>query len=268
MKHPSLYYIKYLILQDMDAVSINTHLKELGLPVMTKVILEDFNTFKTALIARTPRDFNMMDKDSAISISFLKKEEIYNLVYPNADVIACTRVLSCGQAKRDLILGLIGKLPMTELLRVVNIHNLDISEKTIIAFKHYYVNVSVLTVAEWSALIPTFASKDTEQFMATLQGGPAVAAYKLGLSKNATIRDTIQIAVDSIYSTIMEIRHWPASVDKVKMLAEIVGALSKAHDVMNSSDQELATVAKELRKFKMAKTQNKPVSLKVLSGGK
>lgn len=268
MKHPSHFYIKFLILQGCDKDQVNTYLKDMGLPPLHKVALDDFTKFRQDLLRKAPEDFNMYDDTHAPSVRFCKQEQIHGLVSQTEEVRGCLKILESGQAKRDVTLALIGRLPTKEVVEVCAQHGIDVTAKVLEALQHYYLNVPLLTIAEWATLIPTFAAKDTQQMMSTLEGGPSVAAYKLGLAKNATIKDTIQIAVDSIQATIMEIRHWPASMDKVKMLSDMVTALAKAHDVMNTSEQELASVAKELRGFKMARAATKPVPLKILTGGK
>jgi hypothetical protein len=101
-----------------------------------------------------------------------------------------------------------------------------------------------------------------------MNGGATVAAYRLGREVNVSIRDAVKEAVTGLYVSLQEIRHWSASPSKVKVLSDTVSALSKAHNVISTADAELASVAHELRQFKLARNQSKPASLNALTGGR
>lgn len=269
MKHPSQYFIRWLVVQGHAFEATNEQLKTNGLPEMPPRMEESFYALTDTIWGQLPKDLNLNDPKHKPSVDFLREQEIYNLAHPDKYSIFALRILECGPAKRDIILALLGRLKKSEIVIIANeVHELDINEKTVNAFAHYYFNVKLLTLTEWSQLMPSFAFQDTDQYLSALHGGPVVAAYRLNKAKNVSIRDTMQTAVEALYATLSEIRNWPATVDKVKILAETVGALSKAHMVMNTSDQELATVAKELKQFKISRNANKPISLQLLSGGK
>ena len=123
-------------------------------------------------------------------------------------------------------------------------------------------------MSDWQYILPCIQGVDAPSLNSTLTGGASAAAYRLGLDQNITIRDAVQEAVTAIYATLREIRAWPASPQKVKALSDAVSSLSKAHSVINTADQELASVAKELRQFKLEKSTAKTVSLKSLTKGR
>lgn len=268
MKHPSHYFIKWLIVQGHTFEPANAIMKDHGLPEMPDRLEDSFYKFTDEVWADLPADFTYVDPMHKPSSDFLKRQDIYNLAFPTKHTIAALRVLEYGPAKRDIVIALLGRIKKQEIISIANdVHGLDIDEKVIDALAHYYYNVKILTLSEWAQLMPSFAAQETDQYLSALNGGPVVAAYRLNRAKNVTIRETMQTAVDALFATLSEIRNWPATTDKVKILAETVGALAKAHTVMNTSDQELATIAKELKQFKLARNATKPVSLQVLSGG-
>jgi hypothetical protein len=109
------------------------------------------------------------------------------------------------------------------------------------------------------------SGNDATGYEACLVGGASVASYRIGIEQNVTIREVVKEAVTALYVSLQEIKHWPASSSKIKVLSDTVSALAKAHVVINTADQELAAVAAELRQFKLAKNNNKPIPLAVLT---
>ena len=144
---------------------------------------------------------------------------------------------------------------------------MDISTETVKAFKHYYFDVDRMSIDDWSPLLESMPGSDPSYYASALDGGATVAAYRLGRELNVSIRDAVKEAVTGLYVSLHEIRHWSASPSKVKVLSDTVSALSKAHNVISTADAELASVAHELRQFKLARNNTKPAALNALTGG-
>lgn len=263
MRHPSERFIKSLIVREKTNDEIQDLLIECGLP---PIVQEHRDAYLTHLSNEMdiPKD---LDLYNASGVKYLKEQDIYYLVHPDAMVASCTRVLDCAAARRDIFVSLLGRMPTEDVADHLNdTFDLEITDQTIRALGHYYFDVNLLSYDEWAALLPTIPNGTQEYYESVLHGGAAVAAYRLGKEQHISVREAIQSAIAGLYVSLQEVKHWPASPMKIKVLSDTVSALAKAHNVITTADAELASVAQELRQFKLAKNAKRPVSLKMLAG--
>lgn len=263
MRHPSELFIKsllYLGKQDNEILDI---LKSYSLPT----IPEDSVTTYLYELLESLGDIPKFtyDKDNS---DYLKEHKIYYLIHPDSVISACTRILDVQTIKRDVYVSLLGRVSPEDLsLHLLDTYGLDVSEETIKAFRHYYFDVNKMSVDDWLPLFESLPGSDPTYYTSALDGGATVAAYRLGRELNVSIRDAVREAVTGLYVSLHEIRHWSASPSKVKVLSDTVSALAKAHNVISTADAELASVAHELRQFKLARNNTKPAALNALTGG-
>ena len=266
-EHPSRLFIKSLVFRGKSTGEISDILDSYSLPQLPDTMKHDYiSTLANELGGKTLA--SMTPSDSGYK-DFLKEQKIYYLMHPDSVLLACTRLLDAHSVKSDLYISLMGRIQEDDVVSYINrTYKLDVTVRILQVFKHYYFDVDLLTASDWSELIPTLSGVDAASMDATIVGGASAAAYRLGLDQNITIRDAVQEAVTAIYATLREIRVWPASPQKIKALSDAVASLSKAHSVINTADQELASVAKELKQFKLEKSSSKTVNLKTLTRGR
>jgi hypothetical protein len=266
MKHPSELFVKHLITLGFSDDDIKKTLKDFGLPP----ILDAYSTYLLDLRADLefgkPKCFTIADTSSD-SIDYLKKHKIYNLLHPDATILSCTQIFDSPQARRDVYMGILGRVEEFALVSHINKKfSLDISVRTLQVIKHYYFSSDSISSEDWAELFSNMpGGTDATGFESCLSGGASVASYRIGIEQNITIREVVKEAVTALYVSLQEIKHWPASSSKIKVLSDTVSALAKAHVVMNTADQELASVAAELKQFKLSRNTTKPVSLESLT---
>jgi hypothetical protein len=268
MRHPSELFIKHLILLKYDEDKIKELLDEHGLPPLLEEGHAGYiDTLTLDINSKMPAGFFIGDLSDS-SLKFLKDIKVYGLVHPDQTTLNCLAILDNPQARREMYLGLLGKISETELsAHMSRKFKLDcVSDRVVQVFSHYYFNCDLLAIHEWCELFEKMQSgNDATGYEACLVGGASVASYRIGIEQNITIREVVKEAVTALYVSLQEIKHWPASSSKIKVLSDTVSALAKAHVVINTADQELAAVAAELRQFKLAKNNNKPIPLAVLT---
>ena len=263
--HPSKLFIKYLIFSGKNLREVIDTLATYGLPAIPEEFqLELFNAYTAELENKIISSLKVGKELE----DFVVKHKINYLVHPDSVLTACTRILDNKSCKTDLYMALIGRVDSEETTEYLNAtYSLDISEATVKAFKHYYFDVDSMSHSDWVHILPVIDGADEPSMMSCLVGGASAAQYRLGMEQNVTIREAVQEAVTAIYATLREVRSWPATPQKVKVLADAVASLNKAHSVINTADQELASVAKELRQFKLDKSAERTISLKALTKG-
>jgi len=264
MRHPSELFIKSLLIRGKKDNDVASLLKEYGLPSIPEEEVDGYLDDLIASLGVIPT--NLYDEAAS---KWLKDNKVYYLVHPDSVVSACTRLLDNNAIKRDVYVSLLGRVSPDDLaLHLFDAYGIDISSETVKAFKHYYFDVDQMSVDDWAPLLESMPGSDPSYYMSALDGGATVAAYRLGRELNVSIRDAVKEAVTGLYVSLHEIRHWSASPSKVKVLSDTVSALSKAHGVISTADAELASVAHELRQFKLARNNTKPVALNALSEGR
>jgi len=265
--HPSRLFILSLVFRGKNNNQIDDILAEYGLPGIPEDFKFDYlDKLKEVIHSKTIEDF---DVTSSQYKDFIKEHKIYYLLHPDSVLSSCTKLLDHHSVKNDLYLALMGRLDLEDVVLFLNkVYKLESTVRMLQVFKHYYFDVDCLNASDWAHILPEIPGVDSASLSATLAGGASAAAYRLGLEQNITIREAVQEAVTAIYATLREIRSWPASPQKVKALSDAVSSLSKAHSVINTADQELASVAKELKQFKLEKSTAKTVSLNSLTLGR
>ena len=263
MRHPSELFIKSLLARGKKDDEIVSLLSRYGLPSIPEESIDEYLDKLSDSLGKIPSD--LFTEDATI---WLKDNMIYYLVHPDSVVAACTRLLDNNAIKRDVYVSILGRVSAEDLsLHLLDAYGMDISSETVKAFKHYYFDVDRMSVDDWSPILESMPGSDPSYYMSALDGGATVAAYRLGRELNVSIRDAVKEAVTGLYVSLHEIRHWSASPSKVKVLSDTVSALSKAHSVISTADAELASVAHELRQFKLARNNTKPAALNALTGG-
>ena len=265
IKHPSHLFITYLVFLGKSLREVIDTLAEYGLPAIPEEHQSEmYAHVQSTLGNKKLSDFNPgKDLDAVLS-----EHKISYLVHPDKVLTTCTKLLDNRSCKNDLYMSLIGRVGNDIIVEHINkTYDMDVTEATIKAFKHYYFDVDAMSHADWVHILPVITGSDEASMMSCLVGGATTAAYRLGMEQNVTIREAVQEAVTAIYATLREVRSWPATPQKVKVLADAVASLSKAHSVINTADQELASVAKELRQFKLDKSAERTISLKALTKG-
>lgn len=263
MRHPSELFIKSLIVRGKNDNEIIDILSEYGLPTIPEEHVTSYLDSLNDVLKPIPTD---LFSDEAGK--FLKEHKIYYLIHPDSVVAGCTRILDNHAIKRDVYVSLLGRVSPEDLsLHLLDSYGLDVNEETIKAFKHYYFSVDRMSIDDWEPLLTSLPGSDPSYYASAMDGGATVAAYRLGRELNVSIRDAVREAVTGLYVSLHEIRHWSASPSKVKVLSDTVSALAKAHNVISTADAELASVAHELRQFKLARNNTKPAALNALTGG-
>lgn len=263
-RHPSELFIKSLLARKLNTDKIIQTLSEFGLPSIPDEYADDYLDALDKAMGAPPAPLH----DEA-SHAWLREQQIYFLIHPDSVVAACTRLLDNNAVKRDVYVSLIGRVTSEDLSSHLQmIYDVDVSSETLRAFRHYYFDVDRMSVDDWAYVLQSMPGSDESYYESALNGGATVAAYRLGRELNISIRDAVKEAVTGLYVSLHEIRHWPASPSKVKVLSDTVGALAKAHNVISTADAELASVAHELRQFKLARNDTKPAALNALTGGR
>jgi hypothetical protein len=265
MRHPSERFIKSLLIQGKNDDEIKEAVSSYGLPPLTDAHTDYLVRLRLDVVPKIPNGYTgFQDADR----EFLKSEGIDGIIHPDAVSTGVLSILEMPFTRRDALLGILGRIDPEDLAEHIgNKLGTAINAAHINALKHYYYDIDMLSPDQWFDIFAAIPNEiESQLYHSCLVGGPIVAAYKLGLERHITVKDAVQEVVSALYTTLHEIKDWPASPAKVKLLSDTMGSLARAHSVLNTSDQELAAVASELRTFKLARSTTKPKPFALLSG--
>jgi hypothetical protein len=264
MRHPSEYFIKSLLVSSKSDEEIKSIVVEFGLPELTEEHTEYLMRLRAEVISELPQSYTGGREEDR---TFLQKLNIDGLIHPDSTIAQVSSLMQLPYVRRELFLGILGRVAPDTLAEHIT-HKFDQTATAthINAAKHYYFNVDIVSPDEWFEIFSRVTSEqESRGYYTCLMGGPVVASYRLGIERHVTLKEAVHEVVSAVYTTLHEIKEWPASPAKMKMLSETMGALSKAHMVLNTSDQELAAVASELKSFKLSRNTTRPIPLALLA---
>lgn len=261
MRHPSELLIVSLLVDNKSDDQVRNTVLEYGLPPITDEQLGYLADLRARVRVGRPAKF---DGSHAEDKKYLRTLQIERLYTPDALTLTALRYLSLPVLRRDIFMGLVGRVDTRDLCAHLSArHNIDLNADVLRTIRHYFYNVDHVGIHEWTRYLDE-EDPATAELLACAHGGPLSAAYRLGMERNVQIKDAVYAVVSAVQASVAEMRDWETSPAKVRALAEAMSTLARAHAVINTSDQELAAVAAELRQFKLARSLERPKPLALL----
>jgi len=262
MRHPSELFIVSLLVDQKSDAEVRRLVTAFGLPELSDELLGYLADLRATVIASRPMGFTGVRADDR---KFLRAINVDGLYHPDVYTTRALQILQRPALRRDVLLGIMGRIDLRDLAaHTASKHDMEIDTATLRALRHYYFNVDIVDPRDWAALLD---EEDPEAAMMTacLDGGPITAAYRIGLDRASNVKDAVYEIVAAVHATVHEVKNWKTSPEKVRVLADSMSTLARAHAVINTADQELAAVATELRQFKLSRSTERPLPLALLS---
>lgn len=262
MRHPSELFIVSLLVDQKSDTEVRRLVTAFGLPGLTDELLGYLADLRATVIASRPAGFTGARAEDR---KFLRAMNVDGLYHPDVFTTRALQILQRPALRRDVLLGIMGRVDLRDLTaHASNKHDVEIDTATLRALRHYYFNVDVVDPRDWAALLSE-DDPDTDTMTACLEGGPITAAYRIGLDRAANVKDAVYEIVAAVQATVHEVKNWKTTPEKVRVLADSMSTLARAHAVINTADQELAAVATELKQFKLSRSTDRPLPLALLS---
>jgi len=188
MRHPSEYYIKFLLANSwgdednqVDSTSVNETLKETGLPPISD---EVFDRIRSKF--EPPETFRFNAKNHKPTVDFMKEEKLYSYWVSNGDM---KRVFSDLLGDNNRLLQhrvhtmLMGFVPSDVIAeKVSRQYHLkeSITAGMIEHYRHYFWRVENLTEKEWMELLDGHPQYD--QYIAPLLCGDQQGLFRAGFN--------------------------------------------------------------------------------------
>lgn len=271
MRHPSEYFIKYLVTLDHPMADQNTwiasSLSHLGLPQLEPETSESYLSLIREEMEEGKPNPLKPDKEQKHrpSLKYLKDKKIYSLYNPDTySKEATADILGNMQVRPMVETMLLGRVPHKEIARKVNEKfGMFLRAESVAAYEHYYWNVNLLTVDDWVRLFE--GSKKAGTVESIIQGGRGVALFRLGYPVDVDAKDVLQQTLETLYFDLQDWKTQPRSIEKTKALNMIAKAVTLLDEQLSQAESAIKDSLKAFEKFRIDQLSEKPRSIKQLA---
>lgn len=260
--HPSLYYIKYLLVKGDETVeSVNRILKAFGLPTVPEDVFEQIQAG-----LRIPKDLMISNKEHRPTIRFMREQGLYYIWNPKEEERAALGLMRAPLVRETVQILLMGRIPSVELVQwIEKKYGTEVHPKTIDTYSFYFWNCQLVSLDQWSSLLWDNVMRD--HYLASFWGSRNQALYRAGFTPKINGKTALKEAQRSIAMRIEATRLMPDSKDTARILATLTKELVGVHAALYGEGAGAEDALRELRKIKLAKTDNKVLPLRVVAPG-
>ena len=267
MAHPAEFFVKYLLVigaaLSYDDVNLN-----LEIHGISEISEEDFKRCQET--AKHPADFRPWDAKHRPTTSWLRKNKIFSLVFPDKPVIEMREKILLSPPLREKVETLaMSGVPYHEISRQLRELGHTVSDLAVSEFAHYFWNSTLMGVGDWAEYLRTDSSKRTFQlkdaYQLAVRAGPEAASYRMGIRRELDGKKIMMEVRGELYHTFLETRALPLSDKKVEMLGNLARGLARIDERVQAGDTALQETLKKFEKFKVLHGAKKVPTLLELS---
>jgi len=268
-KHPSYYFVKYLltlgIAESNDPSWVKGTVQAHDLyPIEEGAV----RSIREETIADMPADYRPRDRNHNPSALYQKRHKIFLMHHPNEQMRIMRDYILLSPLGRELVERmLLGRLDVDFIASRLNKRfDLVLTSKAVDLYRHFYFNTDLMTVDDWVTMFYSCADKDSAKVKSAIaRVGAPLALYRTGIRQTIDTKDTIKKAQQMLFMTLLEIDQLPLSVSKVQMLVQTSRALLAVDERLSQSDMALSEVLQEFKKFSAKRAGVGPSSIKELA---
>jgi hypothetical protein len=258
MRHPSEYFIKYLLADQgagQPAAWFTRQLREIGLPPITQ---EQLDTIRAAM--NIPPIFQPRNPVHQDSISFLRHEKIHGLFYPDRNTQLAQDILN-NRIIRDkleaLLLGRHSDLAAAKLTEKATEEK--ISAKVVSLYRHYFFNVDLLSSEELASCLYQHTT-DWNMKSSALFGGPDVAAFRVGIRRRLDSREILLTTQSILFHKLLEADRMRLDLNNAQILALLTRGIVDVDNRLSQGDVAIKEVLEKFKEFRITHAKEEKVT--------
>ncbi len=265
MRHPAEHCIKYLFTRDPRTSDERTWhtMQDWGF-----LQPEDgyFGKVRESLEQDKPRDLNPANRLHRPSVTYLRKQGIYEAFHPNPAMEEAWEILADPEKRLVVEQVILSRLdPKSAAAKVNKKQGWFLTAEGIQLYRHYFWNVKLLTFDEWGRFLKN-RSMMTDRYLSLLQGPQSIAFHHLRLDQVIESKDMLKRAQEIAYCTLEEVALVPGcGTEKVAAIKSLASTVIACHEAQSSSDMALKEVLKQFEKFRMEHPQLPPKDIRQLA---
>ena len=255
MRHPSEYYIRYLLAESwgdeedpINLESINLTLKSYGLPRMTEPQFEFLRA-----IFEVPETFCFEDRNHEESVKFMKREKLYSIwTATNGDMKRVLEEMLGTSLQHTVHLLLMGDVPSNVIAKKVSKKfrlRASLTPGMIDHYRHYFWRVHSLSEGEWEEFLG--ANRYFDQFMAALYGGDQQALFRAGFHPRYDYKQGLRDTHRQIVFRIQYLGFQPDDKRTISLLIKMSREQRALYNILYGEGGGFEDQVQEIRRFLM-----------------
>jgi hypothetical protein len=250
MNHPSEYYIRWLLAKGWANGSeshktVQVTLKRYGLLDVSE---EAFEMIRDQF--SPPAAFFFQNRKHPATAAFMREQKIHTLWAPKADEKIAIDLLRLPLVREALQILLMGRVePKDIATRISGRYKVEVTERTIQTYAHYFWNIDLCGFEEWSKLLYGHPLRDS--YLASLVGSPNQALYRAGFSPQINGKQALRETHRALAMRIDATRRFPDTRDTALMLSALTKSLLDVHTALHGEGAGMEEMMREFLKFKM-----------------
>lgn len=255
-RHPSENFIKYLMTtshtQANDNVWVMTMVVSFGYPRPDD---EYMVWLRSSLMSRVPSNFQAQNRYHRESVKFMRAEGIYSLHNPDKATKEAGLIVTNLRARPIIENLLLGRMEPKDVAKKVNARLGEFfTEDAIKAYSHYYWNVGILRVEDWSKLYEDY-DVQRNQALAIVQVGPSMALHKMGFQQGLESKTILKEMLEGVYFDFREWKTKPHSSDRTRAITALAKAAVMVDLQLSQADSALKDSLRAFEQFRMQHAQ-------------
>ena len=257
MRHPSEYYVRYLLAKGYANGSesyktVQVTLQNYGL---LEISQEAFDCIRDQF--SPPAAFFFQNKRHPATAEFMREQKIYALWAPHAEERAAVELIRLPLVREVIQVLLMGRIAPTDIaIRISGRFKQEVTARTIQTYAHYFWNVDLCGIQEWSTHLHGHPMRDS--YLSALVGSPNQALYRAGFSPKINGKQALAELHRGLALRIEATRRFPDTRDTALMLAALTKAFLDVHTALHGEGAGMEEMMKEFLKFKMQRPQGEP----------
>jgi hypothetical protein len=252
VRHPSENFIKYLM-TGLNAQATNddwiaTQIVSLGFPHPDR----DYLLFlRSTLNVKKPAGFQPDNKYNRISVRFMRDEGIYALHNQDRHAKEARNILMNLRARPIIENLLLGRMEPKDIAKKVNARLGEFfTAEGIDAYRHYFWDVSKLSVEDWSKLLQDY-DVQRQNTLAILQVGPSMALHKMGFNQSIDSKTVLKDMMEMVYFDAREWKSKAHGIDRTRAITALSKAAVMIDTGLSAADNALKDSLKAFEQFRM-----------------
>lgn len=252
IRHPSENFIKYLMTSGHPQSSSNDWIQMMltsyGFPPPgTEYLI----WLRSDVTSKIPADFQPSNRYHTPSRRFMKAEEIFGMHVRDPSVAEANSIVLNIRARHITESLLLGRLEPAEVAKKINAKlGAFFTEKGIDAYRHYYWQVNLLKVEDWTELFRDYEVQ-RQNAMAIVQVGASMALHKTGFQQAIDSKSMLRTMQETIFFDFQEWRTKKHGAERTKALATLAKSAVMVDEQLSQADSALKDSLKAFEQFRM-----------------
>lgn len=267
-RSPSEYFIRFLLSQrEHDPGQILRILEDFGLDGINVAYIKRLQ----GGMEPYPEPWDPTEKSGSTRV-YLKEHGIHDLWFPHQHVKEAYTVLSAPQLRADVQQLLLSPLRVEEVTKRINKHHdIKLTVEGVEAFRHYFWNKSLLSMAEWMEYLEgrPMAPESITMLRISPDVAQSLVPWIAGMSGPPANLNTGTVARrmrDIAFLKVLEIERSPATLAHSKMMKNYADVVRGMEAEMRQSEVALRDVLKAFEKFRLHKDESTVPSIEEVAG--